>query len=489
MFKACKTSLVAAALPLMLLACAPGGGEAPPSSEDMAAALEALGLGAASRASWRSQTIEDGTVTFDNFVFNDDDGGGLTVDTLVIDRPRLVDGAPVVDAFDFQAGIITYEDGEASFEQFLVSEPGPALTEQAAAYFQRREAEVEFAAGSDNRFGQIRVLSLAVDLEDDSGGPSNLNIDRLEATDFDGDILRDFTMETLRFEGGDDGGGTVAIGLDRVQLEGFAGGLMELDDVRPLSAPTYESFLVEGLALNASGLIANIASISGDTETRNGGQVVSTVQMPNLTVSAQRDAGDIGAQFASALDTFGFEELVFSLQSTTVYDPMQDRVRTEGENALVLRDGFRLSIEQDLSGVTAYGEALAEWVESEPDAINSPPADILELLKLHRLVIEFEDEAFFSSVFSIMAEQQNSTPEAVRAQAAGFVAFAGILVGGYAEPALVASAQTAVVSLINQGGTLQVAIEPQAPLPMSAFTEGRVPEEAGLSVSHAPPED
>ncbi|CAN0265272.1 unnamed protein product, partial [Chrysoparadoxa australica] len=143
--------------------------------------------------------------------------------------------------------------------------------------------------------------------------------------------------------------------------------------------------------------------------------------------------------------------------------------------------------DQDISGVAAYAQAYAAWLAEAPEGETSPPADVLALLALNRFVIELEDEALLDNLFASMAAERGMSPEAMRAQASGLVAFASLLASDYADRALIQTAQGALMGFVASGGTLTIAVEPEEPLEMSRFSDGTLPSDAGVSITHSPP--
>ncbi len=482
-------------LAVLAAACSPGGGNAQTSPTDQDAALAALGLIEGERISWQSRTVDSDRVRFEGFTLTDPDGV-LQVDTLVVDQPRLSEQGPLVDALSFEAAVITYPDGEARFDSFSVQNPGPGLVEAAAALFQGRERVLNEDAPGEQSFDSLSVTNLIVEGETEDGQPLNLGLGALTANRFDGDALGRFVLTQLALETQNDAGHAVTFSLDQVEAEGFASGLVNVSAARPFSGglnigEAYDRFVVEGLSLNAAGLRVEMPQMQGNTETRSGAVVAATISMPELVVFAEPDAGDLGQQLAGGLQQMGFEQLSFSLQSTTVYDPEADQVRTEGENALALDGGFRLAVEQDFSGVAAYAEAYAAWLEESRETDpTSVPADVLDLLKLNRFVMELQDVALLDSLFATAAAERGTTPDTVRGQTAMLVVFASAFAGGVVETALLQDAQAAVASFISAGGTLTISVDPASPLSMADFTNGDpIRAEQGVSVSHTPPEE
>ena len=480
-----------------LAACSPDGdgarsNQSAMSPEVYATALEAFGLAEQNeRVSWAALDADGGVFRFTDFTLTDEDGV-LTVDTFTFERPELSDDGPVFDGLVFDGGQISFDEGTARFDRFSVTDAGPAVADSFAALVQGRDVIVVEDNPSDQGFGGFSVSNLQVDATTEEGNPLTMSLAAMEAERFDGEALDRFRLDTLSLETTNANKDVVTVSVAAVELDGFGGNIVGMANAQPFArglniGEAYERFLVSELLVNSAGLRVTMPELRGDTSTRSENVVAAIISMPELVISANPDGGATGAQVATGLSQAGFEALHFSLQSTTVYDAAEDRVRTEGENALILRDGFRLSVDQDFSGVAAYAEAYADWLANAPEGETSPPADVLALLALNRFVIELEDEALLDNLFASMAAERGMSPEAMRAQASGLVAFASLLASDYADRALIQTAQGALMGFVASGGTLTIAVEPEEPLEMSRFSDGTLPSDAGVSITHSPP--
>ncbi len=489
------TRLLIASLAVgVLIACSPSdSGREPASPDDIEAALLELGLGENGLASWDAREIDGGDVRFSGFTLTEDEAT-LVVQTLIVDQPRMGDEGAELDALTLRSGVITYDEGQARFDQFTVRNPGPGVIRAATALFSGEDAGG--AALEAQSFDAMAVGNLVVETVTDSGQPLNLSLAAITANGFDGESVEAFELTELAFASSSEAGDPITFTLDTVEAEGFASNLIQMSASRPFSGglnigDAYERFRVGGLSMNLAGLTIEMPEMSGDADARSGAVVASTVSMPELLVSADPNGGELGSQLAQGLQQLGFEAFNFSFNSTTVYDAEADRVRTEGENALVLQDGFRLAIQQDISGLAAYAERYADWLDRDVGGDpTTPPTEVLDLMQLNSFVMELEDIALLDGIFATAAAQSGMSPEAMRAQASAMVGLASLMASGFVDAGLLGEAQTQIVSFINEGGTLTIALEPDAPLPMGSLaTAGPIGAEQGVRIEHTPPQE
>ncbi len=482
----------------LVAACSPGAEDADTAPEatvseaERLRALAAFGLAEQGRVTWDARVEDQGVYRFTGLTLTDTEGV-LTVETMTFDNPRVTDEGPVFDALVMDQGQITYPDGAARFEQVAVSDSGPGVAEAVAAFFQGREAVVDDADRAGQRFGEISIAGLDVEGVAEAGGPLELTLEALVASGYDGESLDRFSLLNLALDTQNDAGEDLSFRLERVEIDGFAAMMVDLMSERPFNGAlnigeAYDQFRVAGLTLDAGGILIDMPEMTGVTEDRGGETVAAIVSLPRLTLGADPNGGASGADLAAGFRQLGYDQFDLSLASTTVYDPDEDRVRTDGENALVLRDGFTLRFEQDVSGVAAYAQAYADWLETEPEDASSPPADVLSTLLLNRFAFSIEDQSLLERAFTAMAAEQGVDPEAMRMQATALIALGGAFAGDFADAALVRDVQMALVGFVGSGGTLVIELEPVEPISAADLAANGVRQNgAGVVVRHQPP--
>ncbi|MFP4518479.1 MAG: hypothetical protein ACLFQ5_03395 [Oceanicaulis sp.] len=465
-------------------------------------ALAALGLAEKSRASWESMTQDGDTYTFTSFTLATDEGV-LSAETLILTDPRMSEQGPVFERFALSAGDLVYDEGLARFASFALSEAGPGVG-QALANFMTGQGGLDDIPLERQTFSELTLDTLQIETEaGEDMGPGELVIALVEASGFDGETLERFTLTDLAYDASNADGEQVAIDIGEVAASGVNVELLQSGaegdmGAAPLGSLTggfdqYETVSVSGLRLVAGGLRVLMLEFGAEVEERRGGTLVSTAAMPVLTLDPNPDSAN-AAGFADALSRLGYEEMVFSLASEAEYDPGEDRVTSTGENYVAMEDGFLLAFQQDLSGIEAYADALADWAEGQDfetkdgEQAPTPPAEIYAPLMVHSAEIRLEDRSLIDRALTMMAEQQGTTPAQLRAQAELFVAMGAAMAGEAVPQALLTQLSGALTSFIGQGGALIVEFEPQAPVSAARLVEGGADDLDGLSVRHEPAE-
>ncbi|XBQ17330.1 MAG: hypothetical protein ABL308_05480 [Oceanicaulis sp.] len=494
--------ILAASAAVLLAACGSdddaGGGAA--SRQAATGGLEAFGLTEGGAASWADMSVDGEVYTFTDFTLAEE-GARLQAARLVLTGPGETDAGPALDALVMEDGVITFTDGEAAFDRLSVDEPGPDLAAAIAASLSGEEM-----AESDDllaqSFARMAIEGLRFEGQEVEGETINFTLASAEAEDFDGEMLGRAAISNFALDASSAEGEPVSLLLDSMSVSGLdmaAARAMTSDDpAAPFSfaaspANQYDQFEMSGLSVAAGGLLAAMPSLEAEIEER-GGRFVSTAAMPRMTLSANPDSAQ-GTEFAGALDQLGYEEMVFSFASETVYDPEADRVTTQGENRLTLEDGFEMRFEQDLSGVTAYAQAYADWFATQdPEAMSpeGPPASVFEPLKIHSMLISLEDQSLIDRSLAMAAEMQGVTPAELRAQASMMTAMMAPMVLGGLPRTVQAEMVTALSGFIGEGGTLIVGLEPETPISASVFMAedpSQIDVEAlGLAVRREPAE-
>lgn len=498
-----SASLAALAAALTLAAC---GGEGEPREGQSASqgaansgveALAALGLAEAGRASWGERVQEGDSYIFTDFILTTDEGV-LNAQELTLTDPRMSEQGPVFERLVVNSGEIAYEDGEAGFDSFTITEAGPGVGQALANLF-NGEGGFDDIALEQQTFATLRLEALRVLTRVEGEGTSELAIASIEANGFDGEVLESFSLADFAYDASGPDGNQTALTLDAVEASGVAAALLQsgmAGDVGQnsmLGAATssydqYDRVAVNGLNVVSGGLRIAMPDFVGEVDERRNGNFVSTAAMPSLTLAANSQSGQ-GAGVAQALSMLGYETMAFSFASETEYDPDADRVTTTGENYLALEDGFLMSFEQDVSGVQAYAEAMNAWVaETGATEDETPPASVLAPLMIHSGRVVLEDRSLLDRALTAMAEQQGTTPAQLRSQAGMFVAMGAAMAGDAIPAPLRTELAAALTSFVGQGGAIIVAFEPEEPVSAARFAGEGGPDLTGITVRHQPAE-
>ncbi|MFN3835360.1 MAG: hypothetical protein ACK4NO_05620 [Glycocaulis sp.] len=452
-------------------------------ADEAAEGAALLGLEEPGRARWAERSFSGGTYRFTGFTLRLDDGedeeGGLavTADVMEIASPRLEDGIVRFDRMVMENGTLPAGNDGASarFERLVIDRPGPELSRSVAASFTGADEALPDIAGNLDAYS-FRELSLTGFSM--SGGEfdgvmqiSSLVLERLDAGG-----LESARIEGLRLDAHADDG--LSLAIEEARLEGagarFIAALLAGEAANPLNlavsanpADFYREMQLSGLSGTVSGLAFSLEEFTTHvSETREG--IRTRIRMPDMTLRA-RPNSDAGAQIEGGLAILGFEEVVLSFESDAVYDPATDRARTQNTNRFIWRDGLTLDFHQELSGVEAYGSAVAA-AQAAGKANETVVEGLDRLLMLHRLELRLEDQSLLERSFTAYGAMMGVTPDQMRLQASALVTL-GLSAAPREVPRSFLNAIARPLSeFVRDGGTLVLTLDPPQPVPMNALT-------------------
>jgi hypothetical protein len=261
------------------------------------------------------------------------------------------------------------------------------------------------------------------------------------------------------------------------------------EDFDPLNG--YENATIRGLDANVGGVMVTMDSLTASTR-ENGNEIAYESEMTPLVI-APDTSYPFGAQLALGLGMMGYQQLEFVAAGASVYERDEDRAYTTGENYFEMRDGFRVEVESDMSGLVEYSLAALRMnpamEEVEPDFM----FDMLRPLMLHDFAFRLEDLSLLDRALTAGSAMQGVPKENLRMQAGGMVALATMGAPAEIPRELLTEFSTAMTSFIAQGGTVEVRISPEEPVSVGDLVENAAAgsvdyEAAGISISAIPPE-
>lgn len=543
------THLATSAAIAVLAAACGGNNEGTTDVDESTAnsALEALHLATSGEGavSWSERTFDEGVYTFTDVVFtdfesaevsdeNEDDAedesdveaesefDSVRAERMVVAGPRFDDeGNVIFDRLSIETARFVAEDTEADqggFDRFLLERPNAAMVADFARGFSGEESDDEDVAFSTYRFETLALEGLNF-ASDEDGEAFEMNLARFAMEGYEGDRLALFEISGVSFEGEDPDTGPVMFGFDEMVMENIGPSLMnsldrgiadamaenlaeglvtpdedvDLDSYDPFDA--YESFRFTGLDANIGGILISMDSMTADVDqTRS--EVVMTSHMSPLVVRPDTNL-PLGAQFAMGLGMLGYQQIEIQGDSEVVYDRDDDQVYSRGDNYFEMTDGFRIEAEYDMSGYMAYAREAMRLSTGDMGGADFDGDDIMAMfdpLMINRLVIRLEDHSLLDRALTAGSAAQGMPKEELRQQAGAMVSL--VMMGAPAEipRPLIAQLSSALVSFINEGGAVTVAIEPGEPVSIGALARagqsGEFDYDAyGISVTAEPAED
>ncbi|WP_420430546.1 hypothetical protein [Hyphobacterium sp.] len=538
-----KNALIITVSTLALAACGGDNGENGIVTTDVdeataASALEALHLSQSGEGavSWDSRSFDDGVYTFTGVVFEmddddddeaDEDGGDgvdieadeVQADTMTLAAPRFdADGNVIFDRLAISGITMADDDGEGAIDGFVVELPNADMA-RAFAHGFSGESMDDADVGEDSwTYGLLAIDGLRFSGGDD-GERFTASFDRFAIENLADYAIGRFELSNFLIEGTSRDAGPIRISLAEASADNIgeaitypftaqmamAGAAFAADepseditadmpelpeDFDPLNA--YENATIRGLDANVGGIIVTMDSLTANVE-RDGNEMTYESEMTPLVV-APDTSYPFGAQLALGLGMMGYQQLEFVAAGASVYERDEDRAYTTGENYFELRDGFRVEVESDMSGLVAYSLAALQlnpaMDEVEPDFMY----ELLQPLMLHNFVFRLQDLSLLDRALTAGSAMQGVPKENLRMQAGGMVALATMAAPAEIPRELLAEFSTAMTSFIAQGGTVEIRISPEEPISVGALVEeaasGSVDyDAAGITITAIPPEN
>ncbi|MEN0653490.1 MULTISPECIES: hypothetical protein [Hyphobacterium] len=513
-----------AAIAVLVAAC--GGNESQGTTTEVdeataASALAALHLATSGEGavSWGERTFDDGVYTFTDVVFadttpddddaeaalTDEDGNAIELDSgsdvdfdavraerMIVAAPRFDDDGDVIfDRLSIENATFVGEEGETSeggFTRLLLENPNAAMV----ADFARGFSGVEPDEDEDPDFASYRFDNFAFEglnmASPNADEDFEFTLARFAMSDYQGDRLGRFELSGFGFAGTDPEAGEIRFGFDEMVIENIGpsmidgvnrgiaaemasqagealveeAGAVDIDSYNPFDA--YDSFRFTGLDANIGGVIVNMDSLSAAIDER-AGEVVMTSNMTPLVVRPNTEQA-FGAQLALGLGMLGYQQIELQGGSEAVYDLDDDRVYSRGENYFEMTDGFRIEAESDLAGYMAYArEAMRLSTAMQPgDLDGEDMMAIFDPLMINRLVIRLEDHSLLDRALTAGSAAQGMSKDELRQQAGAMISLGLMGVPAEVPRPLVSQLSEALVSFINEGGTITIAVEPEEPI-------------------------
>ncbi len=519
----------AAALALALAACGGNGpGEGPRTAvteDQIEEGLDALGFARSDIFAAADLDIDNGVAVYSGLASADEDMPGR-VGRVSIGAPRVEDGLTRFDwleAEDLLAG--AEDEGVARIARIRADRPGPALSQLIADLINGRTDDDDYTppsrSSADYTFAELSLSGMSYAAAGDETGGGELA--RMALEDFDGERLGRAVIEGLSMTGRSPDGADFLVRLDEFSLTGLdalmVDFLLNADDeeafmamgdrfgeamanlMRPTGA--FDSLAMRGMEIRAAGLSVDMPSMEARYETLRDQTLDITASMPRLTIALSPDAPET-AEAAQMLAAIGYETLEFSLYSRGRYDPVADRATVALDDYwFEMKDGLRIAMAQDVTGLQAYTDATAEImtemfaaIEADPEGAEAMMEERLMeaygTLQIHSMAIRIDDLGLLERGVTMASQMQGVSPQEARMQAAAMLSL-GIAMGGAMLPDGVAlQIGSALSAFINDGGAVEITLNPAAPVPMDRLMnvaeDMSVIADLGLSVRHIPAE-
>jgi len=441
-----------------------------------------LNTSGAGKLQWDSRDGSGGNYTFSNVKMNGDKSTS-TIGQIEIWGAHMADEQASFDKIEFRD--ITAHDGEedtnVKIATIALIKPSPALASGLAKSFggdkdafDNIEGDISFQAISFTGFN----------LTDDD---VNMNIKSMsmgEAKDKTGV----FSLKGLTLDGKGDGGtkpnikmslGSIDVTganlkkykgiMTQAMKDGGKGGDMSENALADLMKslniydPDFKTASIRDFDMNADGLTITLKSFEASAD-KKGDKVTMVSKMSPLVITPPKNSENADMQkMTQTLVSLGYESLEFTMGGKSILDEKSDTMKGT-DTYIEMKDGFRLTYDYDMAGYKAFAEKAAA-LSAQGDAANPMAAmGMMSALQFNKLRISLRDDSIVDRGFKFAAEQQGGTAEQLKTQAKAMLGFATMAAQDEAQQKLATEMVAALTTLIDNGGTLTIDMNPEKPV-------------------------
>jgi hypothetical protein len=396
---------------------------------------------------------------------NADAGSFGTIERINIDQPNAALSSEFAAMVlgqtddDFDPSWDAYSFRNMSMDNFRLSEPSDGLTQVTIDHFAIENLDA-------NTLERFEVLGFSVTAEED-GEPVHVQMDEFS---FDGLKAEIFTNMLSSQANGED---------EDALLTSYFQGMSE----HPMGP--IDDMVMRGLSIDVPGIEMAMDYLTVSIS-QTGDDIISEVAMGSFTFAPDASHSN-GTEVAMGLNMLGYDEIEMSVRGTSVYDVSADRVYTRGDNYLLITDGLKFDFEQDFSGYNAYIENLQNVTLDDLES-ETGQFEMMRPLFLNHLSVRVEDLSLLDRSLTAGATMQGVDKEQLRAQAGMMIGMGLMQAPSEIPRPLVAELSEALISFVNNGGSITFDLAPPIPLSIGeimdqAEFETLDIEALGLSIS------
>ena len=461
---------------------------------------------------WDRRDGDSGNYTFHNVTVTGNTDKKANVDRLVLQGAHLKEEKVAFDritVYGFSAGDEEKEE-KISVRRLELARPSPDLAREIARVF----------SGGDYTFksfeGNISLADFTLAELNIAGKDGNVTLEALNVGKA-GDATGMFSLKNLHLDSGDKKKIVLNLGsidVTGVNIDKYKGffpayirsgkngdkpgkeGINTMFENMNVFDPGFKSASMHNFDIDVDGFTIDFEAIeaktgvTGDTTTSIQNMTPVTLGWPdNSSEKAMKD-------FKEVMDALGYDKLVVSGAQKNMLNEKADIVKI-ADSYFEMHDGFKLSYEYTVSGYAEFIERAASLVTAAGDNANvavvtqmleTINTHMLETMKLNRLKLAFQDDSIIDRAFSLAAEKQGVTPQALKKQTREILQYLPMMARDEAQQKLATELAASLGALLDNGGTLVIAMNPDTPLDFStlvnAGSEDFDVSKLGVSITH-----
>ncbi|WP_018997444.1 hypothetical protein [Hirschia maritima] len=439
--------------------------------------------------SFADTSSADGGAVFNNVEIKpqNEDGPALIAKAMTFDGLNMTDAGPSFDRLVLsELSMVDEEEGvNLSIGDVSIVEPNEAASAFFASLIRGEEPE-DVAPFSEWAFDRLSLsnLSLAAAPKDEEGAISasigelaiGSLVDSVAGQTLFSDLKIDFDIPDsgdFPIKGSMKLDSLSMSNLQAAFLETFAEAGSDPDKLAQLNSALMGSYtspidqgfdqsVMKGLSLDLSGLSFSMPKAATKV-VRNKDGIATGLVSPKTVfkLSADAEAGELGAQLAQGLAMLDYTDLEFGIEAKASYDPETKETRYT-DYVIDMKDGFSLSFN---GGMLNLLDVMKQASSSDnPETSMAAFGD----LKLSDMEISLEDKSLLDRGFKVAAQMQGMEASQLKSMASGILAMGTMQASqSGVDMELVNQTVNALTSFIEDSGTLTIKLDPDAPLSMA----------------------
>ena len=454
---------------------------------------------------WDARDGANGNYTFKNVTFMADGADvPVNVKRLELMGAHMDDGSASVDKMVLSEVSFADDGAKGAIAAMTIVNPSPDLTNVLASTLNGNDVD-EAHTGSMS-FDAMDIQNMTFTSDESSATLGTLFISKNgQDDDATGSlVVRDMTIDAI------DNDGDVKMSIESVDVVDFniekykplmqalkdSGGAATMDDLAILNSmqsmnslePDFKAFSIQNFDADVDGLTIDFDKINATSDVK--GDVVTIVQnMPPLTITPPAKSDDPEMQqLKEALSAMNYEKLAFSFHQETKMNKATDSAKIV-ESYIDMKDGFRLHMDFDGSGINAFQKKQAELSVKGGGQNPADAIDMFNELDIRHMGFKLEDKSIMDRAFAYAALQQGGSADTLKTHAKAGMGMLALMAQDDAQREFFGELGGALSKFIDEGGTLAFDMKPKEGFNLSELISGAGSgqidvKSMGLTVSH-----
>lgn len=432
--------------------------------------------------SWAKSSGKNGNYSYTNLTANDGAGNGqLTIGKAELVGVHMDGDIATFDRADF-SDIKIYdqtEDVTIKMGTLSVVRPTPDMAEAIITSLQNIRDLDDLDLGrknNDKSFGALGMSNINIVSKE-----LNITTDSLMWGEDAETNLTDFKIENVNLNVDENQSETpLKVTLKSLSATGLNGDLFDnaaINGRSPLNImggfnplrKMYDTVKMEDLNIDSEAVSVTSKGFEGRSTEKGGVTTQQSVGEPFIIRLKEAPKDPQMQQAYQMVKNLGFDELVFQSSQTTIMDANKDTIAVK-DGLLYMKDGFKLSYNYGASGVKAMSTTVQAMEGADARDSQGSLKAVMDDVKLNGFQLRLEDKSIVERGLKLAAQIRGGTPEKVKKELKVALSLAPLMAGGL-EGEMIGEIGGAFGDFIEDGGTLSIVMNPNAPISMTELAD------------------